>query len=365
MNNNVKVLIDGFFFGKPYGFGRYVEELIYSIQKYEKNTTFIVALPEDVLKTTHLDFPHIAKKRIMFPLWEQIVLPRLARSLGCNVLHHPYNTSSIKISGVSRIVTVHDLFFKDHSSKGSVKDHVYSQYSRLAYRYGTRHCKNIVAISKATSQRLNIDNVQSSIIYNTVDRFVEMNSQPGKNTSSFPRAEKEGFFLHRGGYEDHRNTKRVIEAFRVIKLEAPLVSLKILGAPLGANFWGTAVEEGIDFLPRLDDAEVASLYRSSLGVVAVALREGFGLPVLEGFGFSAPVITSNRPPMIEVAGDAAILIDPTNVPQMIDAMRQLLIAENRTKFAGKARDQFMKFGSRRFAEEYARTYELAAKEIQK
>jgi glycosyltransferase involved in cell wall biosynthesis len=91
--------------------------------------------------------------------------------------------------------------------------------------------------------------------------------------------------------------------------------------------------------------------------VATSLQEGFGLPIIEGFGFGAPVITSNLNPMMEVAGNAALFVDPYSVPDIARAMvsimsdpalAQALIA------LGYARLEL--FGSTRVAEQMLEIY---------
>ena len=83
-------------------------------------------------------------------------------------------------------------------------------------------------------------------------------------------------------------------------------------------------DSGISFMPYLSEQALARLYAKSKVVVVTSLREGFGLPIIESFGFGVPVITSNVDPMREVAGCAAVLVDPTNVSEIGDAMRSIL-----------------------------------------
>jgi glycosyltransferase involved in cell wall biosynthesis len=104
--------------------------------------------------------------------------------------------------------------------------------------------------------------------------------------------------------------------------------------------WEVRPDEGITFLPRQTDAELATLYSGSACVVATALAEGFGLPIIEAFAFGTPVITSDRDPMREVSGGAALLVDPVEVGAIAEAMVSVLDAPelaSRLVFAGTAR----------------------------
>ena len=74
---------------------------------------------------------------------------------------------------------------------------------------------------------------------------------------------------------------------------------------------------------KLNEAELAQLYKQAAALIYPSLYEGFGIPILEAFEAEVPVITSNTTSMPEVAGDAAILIEPTQVEALADALTQI------------------------------------------
>jgi glycosyltransferase involved in cell wall biosynthesis len=192
--------------------------------------------------------------------------------------------------------------------------------------------------------------IEATTVYNTADGFL----------AALPReraAADRPYILHRGGYLQHRNTERVIQAFRIVRNRVPDVELKIVGAPEGAHRWGTRDEDGIQYLPRLSDAELAACYAGSVCVIAASLAEGFGLPIIEGFGFGTPVITSDIDPMREVAGGAAMLVDPYNIDMMGEAM--LSVVSDRSlagAFVAKGRARLETFSGNRLAEQMMRIY---------
>jgi glycosyltransferase involved in cell wall biosynthesis len=99
--------------------------------------------------------------------------------------------------------------------------------------------------------------------------------------------------------EPRKNLERVVEAARLAGVELRVV---------GARGWGGVAVPG--WVGEIPDAELAQLYRGARCVVYASLYEGFGLPVLEAMASGTPVVTSRGGATEEVAGGAAILVDP-------------------------------------------------------
>ncbi len=314
------MLIDGYFLGKPYGFGRFIGELCRALGRADSDLTFIVATPDRVPTDLLPAYSRLSWHRVPdtnFMVWEQITIPRLARTLRCGLIHFPYNTRAL-VPACPSVTTVHDLLFlADRVPITTLKDHVAARYAKLAFKTATRRAAAIVSVSRTTESALRHIGIQARTVYNTVDGFVAEFAPRRK-----PQPERP-YILHRGGYAVHRNTQRVIEAFRRTRTKLGGIDLKIVGAPLGAGRWQVHEPE-IQFLPRVSDRELAALYAGSSCVVAASLQEGFGLPIIEGFGFDAPVITAALDPMREIAGDAALLVDPYRIDAISDAMSALL-----------------------------------------
>jgi len=140
-----------------------------------------------------------------------------------------------------------------------------------------------------------------------------------------------------GTPEPRKNIARTVEAFRKAGSDYKLVLIgpqkpleKLLGGEThGMIFTGVVPE---DHLPAVLSGAVISLYPS--------LYEGFGLPVLESMACGVPVITSNRGSLPEIAGGAAILVDPEDVDSISDVISGLMRDEslqNRLKIMGKKR----------------------------
>jgi len=129
------------------------------------------------------------------------------------------------------------------------------------------------------------------------------------------------FALFIGGVRPHKNLARVLEAFS--RAAIPDFSL-VLAGPMPKNVESLAASrEGVRWIGVVEDADLPALYRAAAFLVYPSLAEGFGLPVAEAMACGTPVIASNIPAIAEVAGEAALLVDPRDTDAIARAMREL------------------------------------------
>jgi glycosyltransferase involved in cell wall biosynthesis len=152
------------------------------------------------------------------------------------------------------------------------------------------------------------------------------------------RAKRENIVLFVGAIQRRKNVARLVRAFEAMPGGWRLVLA-------GAAGWGAeeelrAVEasprkSSIDVCGYVSAAELDSLY-SRAGIFAFAsLDEGFGMPVLDAMAHGIAVVTSRRSALPEVAGDAAVLVDPENVDELADALRELAANEDMREELGR------------------------------
>jgi glycosyltransferase involved in cell wall biosynthesis len=132
------------------------------------------------------------------------------------------------------------------------------------------------------------------------------------------------FFLFVGSRAIYKNFLRLLIAFAQVAEKWPDVELCIVGGPFDATERGLLdalkIRNRVRNLGRLPDEHLAKLYRHSVALVYPSLYEGFGIPPLEAMACGTVAIVSNASSLPEVTGDAAILIDPKSVDEMIEAM---------------------------------------------
>lgn len=124
----------------------------------------------------------------------------------------------------------------------------------------------------------------------------------------------------------HKNEFRQVEAFAKAGLDNKFV-LAFTGEPTAAltdciNRHGLSAQ--VHFLGKVPDAQLPSLYRGAEAMLFASLYEGFGLPVIEAMACGTPVVTSNTTALPETAGDAALLVDPTSVEQISQALLRII-----------------------------------------
>ena len=137
-----------------------------------------------------------------------------------------------------------------------------------------------------------------------------------------PRADGD-YVLAVATLEPRKNLERVVDAAREAGVELRVV---------GARGWGGVEVDG--WVGEIPDAELAALYRGARCVLYPSLYEGFGLPVLEAMACGTPVVTSVGTAMEEVAGGAAVLVDPLDVASIADGIREAHARRGRARRRG-------------------------------
>jgi alpha-1,3-rhamnosyl/mannosyltransferase len=231
-------------------------------------------------------------------LWYPLGLGRRARSLDvlhCTTFRGPVGTH------VPTVLTVHDLAVLRAPE-------AFPRWHRLYGRAGLtrvlRAADAIVAVSEFTrGETIDLAGVAPDrvrVVPNGVDDVFVPDG---------PRAAGD-YVLAVATLEPRKNLVRAVEAAREAGVELRVV---------GARGWGGVDVEG--WVGEIPDVELAALYRGARCVVYPSLYEGFGLPVLEAMACGTPVVTSRDTAMAEVAGEAAVLVDPLDVSAIAEGIR--------------------------------------------
>jgi glycosyltransferase involved in cell wall biosynthesis len=214
------------------------------------------------------------------------------RAKGLDVLHCTTFRGPLR-SPVPIVLTVHDLAIL-RAPEAFPRWH--RLYGTAGLRRVLRAADAIVAVSEFTRREAveltGVSEERVRVVPNGVDPVF---------TPDGPRAEGD-YVLSVGTLEPRKNLARAVEAAREAGVELRVV---------GARGWGGVDVDG--WVGEIPDSELAALYRGARSVLYPSLYEGFGLPVLEAMACGAPVVTSLDTAMAEIAGDAAVLVDPLDV----------------------------------------------------
>jgi glycosyltransferase involved in cell wall biosynthesis len=137
------------------------------------------------------------------------------------------------------------------------------------------------------------------------------------------------YLLFVGNLMPHKNVLRLLEAFARLAPRRCRLVIRGSGRPAHVRavrdrIEGLGLGGAVRLVPYATDAGLRALYAGAVALVFPSLVEGFGLPVLEAMACGTPVITSNASSLPEVAGDAALLVDPGDTGALAGAMERVL-----------------------------------------
>ena len=282
-------------------------------------------------------------------LWSQIRLAAHLKRTRPDLFFSPVHVLPFFASAPA-VVTIHDTDYMTHPEAYSRKGRA---YLKLTTRWAVARAARIITPSNASKENLtkffgcDPRKIRVTALGPMISRVPD---DPAVRTAKDKFCLSAPYFIFVGRLEAKKNTARIVEAFSEIGREFPEIKLVLVGRPgRGYEKVRSAIERAgaknrIIETGWLAGNEVAALTRGALGLIFASLAEGFGLPVLDGFFLGTPVITSRGISTEEVAGSAAVLVDPNNAGEISAAMRRIAADENfRRELAAKGLEQVKNF----------------------
>jgi glycosyltransferase involved in cell wall biosynthesis len=236
------------------------------------------------------------------------------------------------------IVTIHDLWlerFPQYSSKFLGQALSSYKTKRMA-----RRAKKVVTVSHFSARELmelyGLPDHHIAVIPNGVSEDFYPRHDPAAMIALKQRMglTTDRFVLFVGGADPRKNHRIVLEAASLIEKHLHGITFVLAGSPTHqfGSYARTAASYGLAdqvLCPgRLSRDDLQLLYSSACLFVFPSLYEGFGMPILEAMACGAPVVTSNTTALKEVAGDAAVLIDPHDARGLAESMGRVLESES-------------------------------------
>jgi glycosyltransferase involved in cell wall biosynthesis len=317
---------------RDFGIGTYLRNILVELHRLDTVTPYVVLCRAfDVERVRDLvpRFRVVVEDAAPYSLAEQIRIPyRLLRE-GVALVHEPHYVLP-PLTRCRSVVTIHDcihLMFPQYLP--SRLAHV---YARGAMWTATRQAERILTVSEASRRDIlrffDIPAEKVQVVHNAIDdRFL---TPPDEATTERVRQRYQldhPFVLYVGNIKPHKNIERLIDAFGRARPDGPAgLKLVIIGdevskyPTLRQGVHRHKLDKHVRFLGFQPQETLASFYQLAGAFVFPSLYEGFGLPPLEAMACGTPVITSNVSSMPEVAGDAAVLVDPYDVDALAQAM---------------------------------------------
>jgi glycosyltransferase involved in cell wall biosynthesis len=366
------------------GIGNYTLKLIQNLAKIDTNNEYILYTNKEDVDNV---LPSQSNFRIktIFPsnyfLWEQIVLPIQAKKDKIEILHCTGNTSPIFLDKAIKLVsTIHDvMFLKDYSElpkSTSYYQRLGRLYRKLIVPQAIRRLSMALTISEFSKKDIlkhipQFDINRIKIVHPAAN---ESFSQVDKIKASLKIRNKFGidcsYVLTLGALDPRKNTELVIKTYIELKNKNIInEKLLIVGIPNWKQsiFYNIVLEsnfkQDIVFLDFVSEDDLVLLYNCASIFLYPSLYEGFGIPLLEAMACGVPVVTSNVTSMPEIAGDAALLINPNNGQELKAAMTKLLDDEKlRNDLIARGLKQAKEYSWMKTAEQTLAIYESVYKE---
>lgn len=316
------------------GIGRFIFETTKAMALANPDDTFILFF-DRTFDPAYLALPNMIGVKVYCPTrhpllmwgWYEILLPLALKKHKIDVFYSGDNFLSLR-SKVPTALVVHDLAYLAYP-QGTHKS--FARYYKRYTPLFLQRADALIAVSYAVKKDIFTyfpNSKEVNIVYNALP---DRTTKPLESRYDFDYP----YFIAVGAIHPRKNTQNVIRAFLLYKAESKDITTKLV--LVGRLAWGNDdIKEllqhpDIVHLTNVPDHQLYALIDNAIGMIYASLFEGFGIPILEAFHCKTPVITSNISSMPEVAGDAAILIDPYSVEDISNAIKKVAQDQNSAK----------------------------------
>ncbi len=353
--------------GEQAGVGHYTFYLVKNLLKFDKKNHYVLFFDWrfrdykdfEQSNVTISNFPFSQYNKFMPFAYSHMLIAASLMKAKLDVFHSPISSLPLTYTRKS-IITVHDLAI--YKNPSWFPSQIFS--TKLLVPQSLRKADKIIAVSNSTKKDLqqifNVSSKKIKVIFEGA--YVDKIAVKNKKVDSMDRF-KLGpkYILNIGTLVPRKNIISLIRAYKqLIKMEPGLGEYQLILA--GAKGYKSEevfneikdlrLNKQVKYLGYVTHNQKMELLKKATCFIFPSSYEGFGLPVLEAMSLGTPVITSNISSLPEVAGNAALLIDPEDVQDITKALKKLLLdkkLQNKLKIAGKKQAELF-------------TWEKAAKE---
>jgi glycosyltransferase involved in cell wall biosynthesis len=364
-----------------FGVGTYIRNIVRALGRLDHANEYVLIgspqkvneigpLPRNFQTVPLLEGEKIAKGYFEF----RAILKRLH----CDVAHIPHLFSFPRTLPCRYVITVHDVLehMYRYRRRSSLRRSLHFQLTRRVLKGAS----GILAVSRYTKSEIeNLFGIPGSrieVVYNAIDeRFLGGHaSEQDRQVLAERYLVTYPFLLYAGRISPHKNLVRIIEAFSALKTalekdgKFPDLKLIIIGDELSKHpdLRRTVIRGGVQndvrFMGFVPIEMLRVFYDAAKIFVFPSLYEGFGLPPLEAMAHGTPVVTSNTSSLPEVVSNAAVLVNPENVFEIMRALHRTLLDQSlRDRLKERSYEQAKKFSWETSAKQILAVYEKVAK----
>ena len=365
--------------GERAGVGHYTYYLVKNLLKIDKTNDYVLFMDHRARGIRDFDQKNVKLKFFKFSEYKKylpfyyshLAIAKDIKQEELDVLHAPANVIPMKYNGPT-VLTIHDMAIYKHPSwfpagqKFSVNVLVPSSIKRA---------KKVIAVSQSTKKSIvtlmKTDPKKISVVYEAGEKSKQpTNKAINKTLKKFKL--NENYIFSMGTLEVRKNVTRLIKAWEKICLKDPKKmagwQLAIAGgkgykfADVFKTIKTSKIGHKIRYIGYVSHEEKYALLKQAAVFAFPSLWEGFGLPVLEAMNTGTPVLTSRISSLPEVAGKAAVLVNPNKIDDISKGLEKLLKNKTtRTKYSKLGTTQTKKFTWQKTAQETLKIYLEVAK----
>jgi glycosyltransferase involved in cell wall biosynthesis len=307
-----------------------IRGLIAQGQQHHFHLYFRDEPPPDLLPAyDNIAYSVIGRQR----LWTHMALGPAIRRDRPDVLFVPSHVIPWPgVGSTPSVVTIHDLGYLHYPQAHPLVDRLYLDWST---RHSAKVARRVIAVSQTTADDLSALNGIDPGKIRVVHSGMGSGKAAEQRQSIQEVRERFGipgrYILHVGSLHPRKNLARLAEAFARIDDRPDDLRLVLAGRPgwgyqqLLATIADLELAEKVILPGYVSDAERAALYDGALIYAFPSLYEGFGFPALEAMAHNVAVVCSNTSSLPELAGDAALTINPLDIQGLADALKRLLV----------------------------------------
>lgn len=260
----------------------------------------------------------------------EFLLPRFVNNGGFDLYLSPDGWSSTRIK-VKTVAVIHDINF-EHFPK--FLPFSYRNYYRFYFKRWVKHAKKLGSVSEYSKQDIvntyKVSPDKIKVMYNGASPVYKPIDEALINKLRTKYTQGKAYFIFIGALHPRKNVINLFKAFDQFKKDDQQgIKLLIVGEKF---YWDKHTSQAFDkmefindvvFTGRLKQEDLKNVLGASLALTYPSLFEGFGIPIVEAMNCNIPIITSNTTSMPEVAGDAALIVNPNDINSIAEAMHDM------------------------------------------